>query len=151
MMYARNGSVLACTSIALTAAFAQANFQHGMSTSGCSLPADGGMGRAHFAEMRGSTGRETGLRHIERKPNNAEFAAAQKRHLRNPIPFKEEVLVMDRKIQVYNEDGNLLKHNQTRTCPLEQSMGQKIRVTNARNGIPYMSGGDKPYPSAEYR
>lgn len=122
-----------------------------MSATGWSLPADGGMGRVHFAETRGTDARPTGTKHIQQAPCTAEFATAQKRHLRGDGNAEDASLVMDRKKQVYIEDGKLLKYNQTHTRPLERSMGQKIRVTSARNGIPYMSGGDKPYPSPEYR
>eukprot|EP01048_Picozoa_sp_COSAG05_P011398 COSAG05_NODE_1070_length_5967_cov_444.629857_7_plen_150_part_00 len=128
-----------------------ANFQPGLSATGWSLPADGGMGRVHFTEKRGTAGRNTGTKHIERAPCTQEFSTAQKRHLRDNHAAADASLVMDRKKQVYNEDGNLLKYNQTHTRPLEESMGQKIRVENARNGVPYMSGGDKAYPSPEYR
>eukprot|EP01049_Picozoa_sp_SAG25_P006777 SAG25_NODE_527_length_7183_cov_5.308018_2_plen_139_part_00 len=37
------------------------------------------------------------------------------------------------------------------TRSLERSLGRKVRVESARNGIPYVSGGDKHYPSPEYR
>ena len=33
---------------------------------------------------------------------------------------------------------------------VEKQMGMKKKVVSARNGIPYMQGGDKSYPSPEY-
>lgn len=45
---------------------------------------------------------------------------------------------MDRKKLTYLENGKLLKNCQFSEREVEKQMGQKIRVTSARNGIPYM-------------
>ena len=128
-----------------------ANFALGMSRPGAHLQADSGMGRVHFPERRGTDGPKTGTKHIEFKSCTEEFRNKQKRHGKSVGgDGADAVLVMDRKRQTYLEDGTLLKDNQNSTTPLEQSMGRKKTVTSARNGIPYTSGGDKPYPSPEY-
>jgi len=122
-----------------------------MSRPGAHLPADGGMGKIHFEEQRGSESGPTGTRHIEQAPCTDEFRNEEKRHFEREAGLpKEAVLVMDRKRQTFTEEGKLLKDCQNSTTSLETSMGQKVRVTSARNGIPYTSGGDKPYPSPEY-
>jgi hypothetical protein len=89
------------------------NFRPGLSTSGAHLPADGGMGRVHFAERRGGGARATGTRHIEPVPCAEEFRNRQKRHLGPKEDTQDQLLAMDRKKQVYNDDGNLLKYNQS--------------------------------------
>lgn len=128
-----------------------ANFALGMSRPGHHLQADSGMGKVHFAERRGTDGPKTGLKHIEQQSRTDEFRNKQKHHGKSAGgDGREAVLVMDRKRQTFLADGTLLKDNQNSTTPLEQSMGRKKTVTSARNGIPYTSGGDKPYPSPEY-
>jgi hypothetical protein len=128
-----------------------ANFSVGMSRPGQHLQADSGMGKVHFVEQRGTEGPKTGTKHIEQQPCTQEFHSKQKRHGKSVGgDGADAVLVMDRKRQTYIEDGTLLKDNQNSTTSLETSMGRKITVTSARNGIPYTSGGDKPYPSPEY-
>lgn len=126
------------------------NFTRGMSRPGAHLQADSGMGKVHFAEGRGTEAGPTGTLHIERKSCTDEFHNKQKRHGKSGGDNAAAVLVMDRKRQTYIEDGTLLKHNQTSTTMLETSMGEKIRVTSARNGIPYTTAGDKSYPCPEY-
>ena len=114
------------------------NMRVGLSTPGNHLQADGGQGRVHYREARGAGARPEGTKYIGETRCDAEFRNKQKKHLVSTNRGEGTLLNMDRKKQTYLPNGQLLKNNQFSEREVEKQMGKKIRVTSARNGIPYM-------------
>ena len=114
------------------------NMRVGLSTPGNHLPADGGHGRLHYQEARGTEARPEGTMYIGETRSDAEFRNKQKRHLVSTNRGEGEPVEMDRKKQTYLENGKLLKNCQFSEREVEKQMGMKSRVISARNGIPYM-------------